>query len=106
MYFKLAAKNIKKSLKDYTIYFLTLVFGVCIFYTFNSIKSQGVMMELSGLQANAFELTNSVIGIASVFISFILGFLIVYANNYLIKDINRYSISIYIFYQIIICINY
>ena len=85
MYFKLAAKNIKKSLKEYTIYFLTLVFGVCIFYTFNSIKSQGVMMELSGLQANAFELTNSVIGIASVFISFILGFLIVYANNYLIK---------------------
>ena len=61
------------------------MFGVCIFYTFNSIKSQGVMMELSGLQANAFELTNSVIGIASVFISFILGFLIVYANNYLIK---------------------
>ena len=85
MCFKLAAKNIKKSLKDYTIYFLTLVFGVCIFYTFNSIKSQGVMMELSALQANAFELTNSVIGIASVFISFILGFLIVYANNYLIK---------------------
>ncbi|MBC5627646.1 ABC transporter permease [Clostridium sp. NSJ-6] len=85
MYFKLAAKNIKKSLKDYTIYFLTLVFGVCVFYTFNSIKSQGVMMELSELQANAFELTNSVIGIASVFISFILGFLIVYANNYLIK---------------------
>ena len=85
MYFKLAAKNIKKSLKDYTIYFLTLVFGVCIFYTFNSIKSQGVMMELTALQANAFELTNAVIGIASVFISFILGFLIVYANNYLIK---------------------
>lgn len=85
MYFKLAAKNIKKSLKDYTIYFLTLVFGICVFYTFNSIKSQGVMMELSELQANAFELTNSVIGIASVFISFILGFLIVYANNYLIK---------------------
>lgn len=85
MYFKLAAKNIKKSLKDYTIYFLTLVFGVCIFYTFNSIKSQSVMMELTELQANAFELTNAVIGIASVFISFILGFLIVYANNYLIK---------------------
>ena len=40
MYFKLASRNIKKSLKDYTIYFLTLVFGVCIFYTFNSIESQ------------------------------------------------------------------
>lgn len=85
MYFKLAAKNIKKSVRDYAIYFLTLVFGVCIFYTFNSIKSQSVMMELTALKANAFELTNAVIGIASVLISFILGFLIVYANNYLIK---------------------
>ena len=85
MYFKLAFRNIQKSLKDYTIYFLTLVFGVCIFYTFNSIESQSIMMELSDLKANAFELTSNIIGIVSIFISFILGFLIVYANNYLIK---------------------
>ena len=81
MYFKLAFRNIQKSLKDYTIYFLTLVFGVCIFYTFNSIESQSIMMELSDLKANAFELTSNIIGIVSIFISFILGFLIVYANN-------------------------
>ena len=85
MYFKLAIRNLKKSLKDYTIYFLTLVFGVCIFYTFNSIQSQSIMMELSDIKANMFEVTSDIIGVASVFISFILGFLIVYANNYLIK---------------------
>lgn len=85
MYFKLAIRNLKKSLKDYTIYFLTLVFGVCIFYTFNSIQSQSIMMELSDVKANMFEVTSDIIGVASVFISFILGFLIVYANNYLIK---------------------
>lgn len=85
MYFKLAFSNIKKSLKDYAIYFLTLVLGVCIFYTFNSIESQSIMMELSDLKANAFELTSDIIGIVSIFISFILGFLIIYANNYLIK---------------------
>lgn len=85
MYFKLAIKNLKKSLKDYTIYFLTLVLGVCIFYTFNSIQSQSIMMELSDVKANMFDVTSKVIGIASVFISFILGFLIIYANNYLIK---------------------
>ena len=85
MYFKLAFRNIKKSLKDYAIYFLTLVLGVCIFYTFNSIESQSIMMELSDLKANAFELTSDIIGIVSIFISFILGFLIIYANNYLIK---------------------
>ena len=85
MYFKLAFRNIKKSLKDYAIYFLTLVLGVCIFYTFNSIESQSIMMELSDLKANAFELTSDIIGIVSIFISFILGFLIIYANKYLIK---------------------
>ena len=85
MYFKLATRNLKKSLKDYTIYFLTLVFGVCIFYTFNSIESQRVMMDLNDMQAAAFQLTDTVMAVASVFISFVLGFLIVYANNYLIK---------------------
>lgn len=85
MYFKLAIKNLKKSIKDYTIYFLTLVFGVCIFYTFNSIESQKVMMDLTEMQANAFQLTDMVMAVASVFISFVLGFLIVYANNFLIK---------------------
>lgn len=85
MYSKLAFKNLKRSFKDYTIYFLTLVFGVCIFYTFNSIESQGIMMELSQNQIDAFDLIDNFMGIASVFISFILGFLIIYANNYLIK---------------------
>ena len=47
MLFKLALKNIKKSIKDYAIYFLTLVFGVAIFYMFNSIDSQQAMLELS-----------------------------------------------------------
>ena len=85
MYFKLATRNLKKSLKDYTIYFLTLVFGVCIFYTFNSIESQKVMMDLTDMQAAAFQLIDVVMGVASVFISFVLGFLIVYANNFLIR---------------------
>lgn len=85
MYFKLAFRNLRKSFKDYTIYFLTLVFGVCIFYTFNSIKSQTIMMDLNEMQANAFEMVEEVMKYASIFISFILGFLIIYASNYLIK---------------------
>lgn len=85
MYFNLALKNIKKSFKDYTIYFLTLIFGICIFYTFNSIESQKVMMDLNKDYESAFALVNRIMGIASIFISFILGFLIVYANNYLIR---------------------
>ena len=45
--FKLAIKNMTKSIKDYTIYFLTLVLGVAIFYMFNSLDSQQAMLEVS-----------------------------------------------------------
>lgn len=85
MYSKLAFRNLKRSFKDYAIYFLTLIFGVCIFYAFNSIESQGIMLELSEVQKAAFGLVDQVMGYASVFISFVLAFLIIYANNYLIK---------------------
>lgn len=85
MYFKLAFKNIKKSYKNYVIYFLTLIFGICIFYTFNFIESQSVMMELNEQKQSAFMMAEQLIGYFSVFIAFVLGFLIVYANNYLIK---------------------
>jgi putative ABC transport system permease protein len=85
MYFKLATRNLKRSFKDYTIYFLTLVFGVCIFYTFNSIEAQSILMEVSEMHKNMFKMISDIMGIASIFISFILGFLIVYANSYLIK---------------------
>ena len=85
MYFKLSLRNIRRSLKDYTIYFLTLVFAVCIFYTFNSIESQKLLLDLSEYQGSTFTTISMAITVVSVFISFILGFLIIYANNFLIK---------------------
>ena len=47
MLFKLSIKNISKSIKDYAIYFFTLVLGVAIFYVFNAIDSQTVMLNVS-----------------------------------------------------------
>ncbi|MTK11256.1 MAG: FtsX-like permease family protein, partial [Clostridiaceae bacterium] len=85
MYTKLAKRNMERSLKDYTIYFLTLVFGVCIFYTFNSIGSQKIMMKLNEYEAHSFQRIDEVMSIVSIFISCIFGFLIIYANSYLIK---------------------
>ena len=46
MLFKISLKNIRKSLKDYTVYFFTLILGVAIFYVFNAIDSQSVMLCL------------------------------------------------------------
>ena len=50
MLFKLSWNNMKKSIKDYAIYFLTLVLGVAIFYMFNSIDSQQSMLDISESQ--------------------------------------------------------
>ena len=72
MYSKLAFRNLKRSFKDYAIYFLTLVFGVCIFYAFNSIQSQGIMLDFSEVQKEAFEMVDQVMGYASIFISFVI----------------------------------
>ena len=73
MLFKLSIKNIQKSIKDYAIYFLTLVLGVAIFYVFNSIESQTVMMKVSSNTLEIINLMNQLLSSVSVFISFILG---------------------------------
>ena len=52
MFSKLALKNVLRSVKDYSVYFITLTFGVCIFYVFNSMDSQSVMSYLSGETRN------------------------------------------------------
>ncbi len=85
MYFKLAFGNIKKSYKDYTIYFLTLILAVCIFYSFNSIDSQKALFDIKSSNANYIEKLTVIISYFSMFVSVILGSLILYANNFLIK---------------------
>ncbi len=85
MLFKLSIKNMKKSFKDYAIYFITLVLGVAVFYMFNSIDSQEAMLQVSSSTKQMIKLMINMLGMVSVFIAVILGLLIVYANNFLIN---------------------
>ena len=85
MLFRLSLKNIRKSIKDYSIYFFTLVLGVCIFYVFNAIGDQTAMMELSGTKSRIVHTMNTALSGMSVVVSLILGFLIVYASRFLIR---------------------
>ncbi|QZY55173.1 FtsX-like permease family protein [Crassaminicella profunda] len=80
MYFKMAKNNIKKSFKDYTIYFMTLMLAVCIFYNFNAIESQTAMKEIYKIQ----ELLK-VLSYISVLIAIIFSGLMLYANNAVVK---------------------
>ena len=86
---KLSLKNIKKSFKDYTIYFFTLILGVAIFYVFNAIDSQTVLLQTKESTYDIIELMTQTLSAVSVFVSFILGFLIIYASRFLIKRRNK-----------------
>lgn len=86
---KLSLKNIKKSIKDYAIYFFTLILGVAIFYVFNALGSQTVMMDVSSSTEELIELMMTMLSGVSVFVSFILGFLIIYASRFLMKRRNK-----------------
>ncbi len=85
MLFKLSFENMKKSFKDYAIYFLTLVLGVAIFYMFNSLDSQQAMLTVSDSTREMIKLMIDMLGMISVFVAIVLGLLIVYANSFLIN---------------------
>lgn len=86
---KLSLKNIQKSFKDYAIYFFTLILGISIFYVFNALDSQTVMMNVSSSTKEIIGLMTQILSGVSVFVSFILGFLIIYASRFLIKRRNK-----------------
>ena len=89
MLFKLSLKNIRKSFKDYAIYFFTLILGVAIFYVFNAIDSQTVLLNVTSSTREIIDLMVNMLSGVSVFVSFILGFLIIYASRFLMKRRNK-----------------
>ncbi|WP_276980918.1 FtsX-like permease family protein [Johnsonella ignava] len=82
---KLAFKNALKSIKDYGVYLFTLVLGVGIFYMFNSIYAQKEIITVTEATETAMRALQKILSYLSVFVSVILGLLIVYANNFFIK---------------------
>lgn len=83
--FSLSIKNMKKSLKDYGLYFFTLVVGVAIFYVFNSLQTQNIMEQLSESTRDILILLTRTLEYVSVFVSAVLGFLMIYANRFFIR---------------------
>ncbi|MDO4556355.1 MAG: FtsX-like permease family protein, partial [Lachnospiraceae bacterium] len=91
---QLASKNVRKSSRDYLVYFLTLTIAVSLFYSFNSLKAQFKMIGLSD-HMNYLSFAVGVIGVVSVFICAVMGFLVVYANYFMLRRRKR-EIGIYL----------
>ncbi len=87
LYMRLALGNVRKSACDFTIYFVTLVLGVAVFYAFNAISDQAAF--LTGNARSAVRSLSTIMQEATIFLALVMGFLMVYANNYLLRRRKR-----------------
>lgn len=86
MLLKISFNNVKKNVKDYSIYFLTLMIGVALVYSFNSLDSQTAFKEaMNEGTANITKTLFTILDILSKVVAVILAFLIIYANDFLMK---------------------
>lgn len=83
--FKLILKNVRKNIRDYLIYFLTLTLSVSLFYAFNSISDQPAFSEMGMTRTVLYEQLGIIISSLSIVIAVVLAFLIIYANQFLLK---------------------
>ncbi|MDO4428367.1 MAG: FtsX-like permease family protein [Atopobiaceae bacterium] len=89
MYARIALGNVRKSFRDFSVFFLTLVFGVCVFYAFGSITDQAAVIQMGEDQRRIVQTLTDILSGLSVFVVVILGFLVVYANRFLIRRRKR-----------------
>lgn len=82
---KLAIRNIRKSMSDYAVYFVTLIIGISIFYVFNAVTDQTVVINIYKDDSSFIDLLKSVLAMASTMVSVVLAFLIMYASDFLMK---------------------
>lgn len=79
---KLAWGNVRRAGKDYLVYLLTLTLAVTVFYAFNTISVQAdLVLEEEGMP----ELLGTVMSDLTMFLAVVMGFLMVYANNFIMK---------------------
>ena len=86
---KLSLRNIRRSVRDYAIYFFTLVIGVSVFYVFNAVSTQAAMMRMKESLNEVVQVLSTAIEALSVFVAVVFGLLIVYANRFLMKRRSR-----------------
>lgn len=86
---QLAASNVKKSIKDYMIYFITLSFGVALLYSFNSIDNVLSNLMGNGMLDAYIYMSRGILGGFSIIICLVFGFLITYSNNFIMKKRKR-----------------
>ena len=89
MYARIALGNVRRSIRDFGIYFLTLVLGVAVYYAFNSVTQQSAVLRLSGNMRTLVQELGTIIRGVSIFVAVLLAFLVLFGNRFLIRRRKR-----------------
>lgn len=89
MFIKIAFGNVRRSLRDFSIYFVTLSLSIMMFYSFNALLSQGFYTDLSPDMGRMYQLMKMFIQALSVLIGIIVMFLVVSSNLFFMKRRRR-----------------
>lgn len=80
---KLAWGNVRRAGRDYLVYLLTLTLGVTVFYAFNTVSMQ---VDIAGINEEGLaRVMDSMLGYLTYFLAGVMAFLMVYANNFIMK---------------------
>ena len=80
---KLAWGNVRRAGRDYLVYLLTLTLGVTVFYAFNTVSMQ---VDIAGIDEEGLaQVMGSILGDLTYFLAGVMAFLMVYANNFIMK---------------------
>ena len=80
---KLAWGNVRRAGRDYLVYLLTLTLGVTVFYAFNTVSMQ---VDIAGIDEKGLaQVMGSMLGDLTYFLAGVMAFLMVYANNFIMK---------------------
>ncbi len=85
LYIKLAWGNLRRALKDFAVYFVTLMLSVSLFYSFNTLTNQTFFVELSSSTSHLVLRMAELITGLSIFLMIVIGILIVYANVFFMR---------------------
>lgn len=89
LYLKLALGNVRRSARDYSVYFITLGFAACLLYSFvgstDHVRAMGLTSEQMGVLGSADDILEAF----SIFTVLVFLFLVRYANRFLLRRRKR-----------------
>ena len=89
LYLKLAVGNVRRSARDYSVYFATLGFAACLLYSFVASTDHVRAMGLSPEQMGVLGSAGDVLQAFSIFTVLVFLFLVRYANRFLLRRRKR-----------------